>query len=588
MNQSLKLVLEYPKLVKYLEQNPTEVHKVSDLVDEIHGNFNVKMMDYVAKLLESTFLKLYDSIDLGVPDQFDLHDLYQKYHIVFVPNHQSHADYLALNYLLYKRFKLPIYIAGGINLNIFPIGKLFRNAGAFFIRRSFGKDLLYKNVFEAYVYSLLREDKMVEFFFEGGRSRTGKLLPPKFGLFQMLLEAHSHLATNKPLMFLPVSITHEHVPEEKAHERELGGEKKRAESPSQIFKIFRVVNKKMGSIYIRIGEGIIVDKVSDLKEDTQKIAFKCFNEVGQSMPVTPTSVLALVMLDEPAGAMTWEHIETKALDVIEHCRQFNIPLAPSLSSDLAALSLSKALNNLIENKKIQVLDREKLNQIFYSIKREHRIKMLYAKNMILHHFLVPCMMSAAWINLFNGSIANVAELNRFLQSKRRELRFEFYLPTVKEMFKLAMSIVSYALGRRVSSLEECLKLSPTELYKIASKVSYFATGLTYIYEAYYIAACTLRHFGVNSFQKDKFLAVAKELHQMEMEHGRVVKYMESYAVPIIGDSLSYFKHMGLIKEDLVSGEMKVVDLIKLEEEIDKFAKDINDQIVIHLKFSKRR
>ena len=85
-----------------------------------------------AKVLDRTFLKLYNGINLANPDNLDIKKLQKSYHIILVPNHQSHADYIALQYLLHKNGKIPVYVAGGINMNIFPIGDLFRRCGAFF------------------------------------------------------------------------------------------------------------------------------------------------------------------------------------------------------------------------------------------------------------------------------------------------------------------------------------------------------------------------------------------------------------------------------------------------------------------------
>ena len=122
-----------------------------------------------------------------------MRELMSKGSVVLVPNHQSHADYVEINYKFYKKYNRPLYVAGGDNLNIFPIGKIFRGGGCFFIRRSFQSDIIYKLTMEAYLYALLKQKQPIEFFFEGGRTRSGKLRPPKFGLYSMLLEAHSHL-----------------------------------------------------------------------------------------------------------------------------------------------------------------------------------------------------------------------------------------------------------------------------------------------------------------------------------------------------------------------------------------------------------
>ena len=120
-------------------------------------------------------------------------------------------------------------MAGGDNLNITGVGGWFRKMGCFFIRRRFPDDAIYKLTLEAYLYHLLREGRVIEFFFEGGRSRTGKLLPPRFGLYRMLMNAHSELSkvSGKKLAFVPVSIAHEYVPESRSLDRELGGDARR-------------------------------------------------------------------------------------------------------------------------------------------------------------------------------------------------------------------------------------------------------------------------------------------------------------------------------------------------------------------------
>ncbi len=467
-----------------------------------------------------------------------------------------------------------------------PLGQFFGKAGAFFIRRSFTSDHLYKTTFEAYVYYLLKTNQVVEFFFEGGRTRTGKLLKPKFGLFQMLLESHAQLKDSKPLMFIPVSLAHEHIPEEKAHARELGGAKKKPESGAQLLKLFKLFNKRLGTIHVHFGEGIIIESYKgEVKEATQDLAFECFKAVGRNMPITPSSLLAMIMLDEPSGALTWKQVEERAQDVVDYCAALNIPLTPSLKPDQFKDSLRGALDMFIGNKKIEVLKREKLNQVFYTIKSERRVEVLYHKNMILHHFLVSGIINSTWFNVFNGSIKDHMALSRFLQNKRKELKYEFYLPSVKEMIREALNIITYALGRRVESIEECMKLSTGDLYLIATKVRRFSTALSYLYEAYYISCLAVKYLSNAPFTQERFVQVAKELFELELEHGRVVKYPEAFAVPIIKDTLIYhINQKVLVKSD--DKNYKVTDLPKLDQSIDKFIRDLNDQVAINLKFNK--
>src|SRR5258708_38704363 len=150
---------------------------------------------------------------------------------ILLPSHKSHIDYLVLSYVFNdENIQLPL-IAAGDNLSFFPLGPIFRRAGAFFIRRSFGGDRLYGSVVDAYIRRVIREGYSIEFFLEGGRSRTGKLLPPKLGLLNMVVEA-ALAVPNKEVFFVPVSIGYERLGEGRAYVRELtGGEKTKEPAP---------------------------------------------------------------------------------------------------------------------------------------------------------------------------------------------------------------------------------------------------------------------------------------------------------------------------------------------------------------------
>lgn len=586
-NDVIDLVLSYPKLAERLQERPGDRAKVEKIVHEIHGDFSPTVVKSAAALVDATFMRLYDGVNLQIPPGMSLEKLRENHHIVLVPNHQSHADYVALTYVIWRNFGLPVYVAAGINLNIFPIGDFFRKTGAFFIRRSFNADILYKITFEAYIFQLLRKGHLVEFFFEGGRTRTGKLMKPRFGLFQMLVEAHVHLNDGKPLMFIPVALAHEVIPEAGAHARELGGGKKTKEKSTQLLKLFKLFNKRLGTIHVNFGEGIVVETSPDcdIKKITQGVAFDCFRAVGKRMPVTPSSLLALILLDEPSGALTWRQIEEKASEVIDYCLALGIPVTPSLTGKKQLDSLRSALDTFMANKKLDVIKRERLNQVFYAVKKEARVEVLYHKNMILHHFLVPAFINSAWFNIFNGQIKDNMALSRFLHEHRMELKYEFYLPTVREMVSHAREIVSYALGRPVTNLDEALKFSPAELFQLASKVRHFSTAFSYLYEAYYLAATSAKYLIGETFNSERFLQVAQELFTMELEHGRVVKYPESFTTPILKDTLEYMENQkALQRKD--GGKYVVTDAAKVDFLIEKFLRALNDQVAINLKFNR--
>src|SRR5260370_7692435 len=167
--------------------------------------------------------------------------------VVFCPSHKSHIDYLVMSFVLWKRgYSMPL-VAAGANLSFFPLGPFFRRGGAFFLRRSFKGDVVYTAVFKAYLKKLVREGVHQEFFPEGGRSRTGKLLTPKLGMLTWEVEAVLEGARDD-LNFVPVSIAYEKVPESKSYSRELAGPAKRPEDLKPLLSVWKVLRSRFARI----------------------------------------------------------------------------------------------------------------------------------------------------------------------------------------------------------------------------------------------------------------------------------------------------------------------------------------------------
>jgi glycerol-3-phosphate O-acyltransferase len=155
--------------------------------------------------------------------------------IVFLPCHKSHVDYLVVSYVLYSvGIALP-HIAAGENLNLWGIGSLLRSNGAFFIKRQFKNDKLYYAVVQAYLRYLLVNGHNIEFFIEGGRSRTGKLLPPKFGFLKFCLDVVLEKLV-EDVLIVPVSIGYDKVIETSSYVNEMLGTPKEKESIAQLIK----------------------------------------------------------------------------------------------------------------------------------------------------------------------------------------------------------------------------------------------------------------------------------------------------------------------------------------------------------------
>lgn len=584
-----EIVLSYPKLRDRIGSKEEEKEKALKNLKEIRAELSIPFLKAFEKFLDASLSQLYDGINFN-DNGHNLKELSKSNNLVLVPNHQSHADYVAINYVYFKKYQSPLFVAGGNNLNIFPIGPLFRRSGCFFIRRTFANDILYKLTLEAYLYYMLIKGNPIEFFFEGGRSRTGKLLPPRFGLYQMLIEAHSAIPVGKrkPLKFVPVSIAHEYVPEQKSLARELDGAKKQKENAFQVLGLVKLLSYQFGNVHINLGNPIaapeITDKSTDLKTQTQKLALECFFEVGKNMRVTPTSLLAMILLDEPTGALKWEEILTKARHIVTYCEKFNVPITDSISLPNLEKSLERSIDILIGNKKVEVIGNTSTQHVFYSIKDDCRKEILYFKNTILHHFLVPWIVHMGWVNLFSGHITSVEDLKRFFINQRKQLTHEFYLPTVKEVLNHALDIVSDAIGRPVTTLEECVDLTHKELYLILAKVGLFARSCNYILEAYYLCGLTLKDLSKNDykegFKMETFLKRYKEVFDSEKKLRRVIKYAESYSVPLSKSSLQYFIHAKIVESN--AGFYNVVGHEKLAETLLKLESDLQSHLSINL------
>ena len=182
-----------------------------DMMEEIAANFSYSLIKRGDRFLGWLWNKLYQGLNIHNAKQ--VRKLAQDGHeIVYVPCHRSHMDYLLLSYVLYQEGLVPPHIAAGINLNFFPAGPIFRHGGAFFIRRSFKGNRLYSTVFREYLAELFAKGYSVEYFSEGGRSRTGRLLPAKTGMLSMTIQAMLR-GLNRPVTLVPVYIGYEHVME---------------------------------------------------------------------------------------------------------------------------------------------------------------------------------------------------------------------------------------------------------------------------------------------------------------------------------------------------------------------------------------
>lgn len=229
--------------------------KAESYVDEIAADVRFQMHHFLYYVLKGLFSKVFDGIDLKESEFSVLKKYNAQGSLIYVSCHKSHFDYLLIGFLSFINQMAIPYMAAGKNLSFWPVGPVLRHAGGFFIRRSFRGLALYPHVFAAYLKVLVNEKVNINFYIEGGRSRTGKLLAPRLGMLAFLLQTVEEGAV-ADLNFVPTYIGYDQVPEEKSYLRELAGKDKQKESFLSFLRSREVLKKRFGKVYVRFHEPV--------------------------------------------------------------------------------------------------------------------------------------------------------------------------------------------------------------------------------------------------------------------------------------------------------------------------------------------
>lgn len=298
-----------------------------------HQTYRVIRFFYV--LLSWLWNKLYDGIEINGIDK--VKELARDHEIVYVPCHRSHIDYLLLSYVLYSKGLTPPHIAAGKNLNLPIIGSLLRRAGAFFMRRSFKEDILYKAVFDEYIHIMLTRGFSIEYFIEGGRSRTGRTLNPRTGMLSMTVKSLQRSST-LPIAVMPVYFGYERILEAATYMSELKGESKKDESIFDIFRILRIFKYEFGQVTVNFGEPVKLQSfLNNAHKDWQsqeKISSAEFHNVctdlaqtlvtniNKAVALNPVNLVATAILSTPKQTIEEERLKSQLeilLGILKAC-----------------------------------------------------------------------------------------------------------------------------------------------------------------------------------------------------------------------------------------------------------------------------
>ena len=377
--------------------------KARKIYDEIAARFDVDVTRAYSKILDVIWSRIYDGIHYADEDIERLREAARRGPLVLVPSHRSHVDYLVMSQVMLKAGLLPPLVAAGDNLSFFPLGPIFRRGGAYFLRRSFKGDPLYAAVFRAYVRKLFVEGFSQEFFIEGGRSRTGKTLPPKLGLLSMLVDAYLE-SREEDAIFLPCHISYERVIEAGSYIGELAGKAKQKESAGALVKTAGVLRGRYGRVYVTFDEplslkehlaqrGVARATSSDATIAEQRrlavatLGHKIVYGINRCGVVTSTSLVVTTLFGFRRKGVDEDLIVAAALGLVAHLQKKpagSVRFTPGETPDDA--TLRAALGRLVEDK---LLVRAQAGErVLYQMAPDATFPLDTFKNQILHH-LVP-------------------------------------------------------------------------------------------------------------------------------------------------------------------------------------------------------
>jgi glycerol-3-phosphate O-acyltransferase len=376
--------------------------------DEIAANYSHSFVSLMARALSRLWNRLYDGVEIHNIDR--LQAVAEGNEIIYVPCHRSHMDYLLLSYVIYDKGYAVPHIAAGINLNMPIIGSFLRRGGAFFLRRSFRGSTLYTMVFMKYLGLMMARGHAIEYFVEGGRSRTGRLLQPKTGMLSMTVRSYLK-DPRRPLVFIPVYFGYERLVEGKSYIGELSGKPKQKETVLGMLKTLPRLRSKFGKVHVSLGEPLKFDEIllrhapdwsrrplvgderpSWLGRAVDELATSVMTNINSAACATPINLIAMALLPTPKQSMP-------EADLARQVELYASLLRQAPYSPLVHITPMDGASMVRYGESMGILVRHKhpLGDVM-RMTEENSVLMTYFRNNTVHLLLMPSLIACCFLN----------------------------------------------------------------------------------------------------------------------------------------------------------------------------------------------
>lgn len=502
-----------------------------------------KMSSFVATqsrlmrdVFTSTFSGLYErawtvSVDLDTLGR--LRTLNKSNSLIFLPSHRSYVDSLVLSGVLHQHDFPPNLVLGGNNLAFWPMGPIAQRAGTIFIRRQFGSDPVYKLAMRSYLTFIVEKRFNLEWYIEGGRSRTGKLRPPMLGLLAYVADAVERL-DDVDATVVPTSIVYDQLPEIAAMAQESAGGAKRPEDLKWLLRYARGQRVHRGEARVRFGEPFSLrEALAESGEGParlEKVAFKVMDEINAATPISATSLAGFALLGAADRAYTAAEIEAILAPLLTYIDSRGLPGPdPALCRGLGLLT---TLSELTEAGVLQAYDGGP-EQVWEIAPDNHAVAAYY-RNGALHHFVDRAIVELGMLAVAEGAVSpdladGAAAPGAMLAVSQQEalrirdlLKFEFFFPA-KEEFLHRLGAELDLVAPEWRSVEPSQEWVHAALLDSAGQL-FARRSLQTFFDAQLVVARQLAAVGAGAIDRDAFLhdclGLGRQLAMQGVVHSR--------------------------------------------------------------------
>lgn len=417
-------------------------------LDELAVHPEDRYLNRVAGLARFMTSRSYDpQLDVCVDELERLKTLSEDRPLVFLWSHKSHLDsFVFLRALFENEFRPQPLSFAGINMNFLGFGRLAKRSGAIFLRRTFKDDEIYKLVFKHYVDFLVSQGLHLSWSIEGTRSRTGKLMPPKLGLLQWVVESLQR-AGREDALLVPVSIAFDQIAEMDDYVSMQQGMTKRKESLRWFVDYIRGMSTPYGKIYVRfappvelsqavpVPDAMFAPDLSSERRQTQKLAFEVSSRIEQVTPIKLTDLLMLILLCANGRALRRSEIVAHGQEILGLIKASQLPTA----GDLAAAMDERFPDAMAAMLRTRLLASHGAgDEAIYRVSQDKQLAAAYYRNTVVHFFLAHALAEVALACAIAAAKPTPKVLWDFVMQLRDLLKFEFFFKP-KAQFKLEVS-----------------------------------------------------------------------------------------------------------------------------------------------------